>query len=83
MFKEKTLWKGLGSKINFDNKPIVGIKSIFVKEYSGKLCLASHDDTQIIAEEEVIEVKKPEEHKVIKDIPIIIPENLKNYRVSY
>ncbi len=50
--RKQTLWRGLGANIDFSKKPIIAIKSIFVKEYSGKLCLASHDDTQIIVEHE-------------------------------
>lgn len=30
--------------------PVLGIRSILVKEYNGKATLTSHDDTQIIAE---------------------------------
>lgn len=81
-FIEKTLWKGLGSKIDFAKMPIVAIKSIFVKEYLKNLCLASHDDTQIIAEEEKIEVKEAPKPKPTSDPPVTVQRDLRNYRVS-
>lgn len=58
------MWKGLGAQIDFDKKPIVKIKSIYVKEYSGRICLASHDNTQIFTEPENI----LKEEKKIKQI---------------
>ena len=79
----------MGSKINFDSKPIVAIKSIFVKEYAGKLCLASHDDTQIIAEEQPLDSNEneDEELKVIqekqKEPAKPIPKDLRNFRVNF
>ncbi len=40
---------------------MLAIKSIFAKEYSGRMCLASHDDTQLFPAFEDPKDKKPDQ----------------------
>lgn len=90
----KTLWRGLGLRIDFDKNPVIKIKSIYVKEYSNKMCLSSHDNTQIFTDPENIlsdSVKskfegnsRPERKDKSRAMNAASkrPKELSNYRVS-
>jgi len=69
----------------------LAIKSIFVKEYGGKLCLASHEDTQIQSdirssndqnEEKADNSKLPQKENLKPKTPEKPKEDVKNQPVS-